>query len=715
MIPGEKPSLAGLTKELVDREIEEALEGTPPDEVGRLLEDAVYAFRNGSVVDGKVLGIYGDEVVIDIGLKSEGYVHANEFEDLSKIGTGDTVEVYVDGVDEETGAVLLSKRKADRIKSWERVVENQAVGDTVTGRVMRKIKGGLLVDVGVPAFLPASQIDMRRVGDVGEYINQTLTAKIIKIDQDRRNIVLSRRKLLEEERERQKEKLLSEIQRGEVRKGIVRNLTEFGAFIDLGGIDGLLHITDISWGRVNHPSEVLKPDEVVEVKVLDYDIERERISLGLKQLQSNPWEKVRDRYPVGSKVSGEVVTLQPYGAFVKIEDGVEGLVHVSEMSWGRPVNHPSEIVRVGDTVDVVVLSIDEDRQEISLGLKQAAGDPWADVEDKFPVGAKVKGMVRNLTGYGAFVELAEGVDGLLHVSDMSWTKKINHPSAMVKKGDEVEAVVLSVDSDRKRVALGLKQLGEDPWAEEIPARYKPGERVKGKITKLANFGAFVEIGPDLEGLLHVTEISDEKVERPEDVLKVDQEVEPLVISIDPKERKIGLSLKESPEVQPVPEEQAHVQGDDEPRERTLGDLLVRGAEKGAEAQAEAAEAARNGLALQEPPAAEGTVTEEPVAEEPVAEETVTEEIAAQEPVAEEPVTEQPVAEESDAEKPVVDPESRVAPSGEAEAEEVGDGEAAGEQGEEEAGQERPGLSGGEGAGEQGEEEAGQERPGLSGE
>jgi small subunit ribosomal protein S1 len=595
MIPGEKPSLAGLTKEQVDKEVEDALEGTPPGQVGQLLEESMGLPRSGQVVEGRVLGVQGEEIVVDVGLKSEGYVQAHEFDDVSKIRTGDSIEVYVDGLDEETGAVVLSKRKADRIKSWERVIENHVVGDTVTGRVMRKIKGGLLVDIGVPAFLPASQIDMRRVGDVGEYIGQTLTSKIIKIDEDRRNIVLSRRKLLEEERERQKKKLLGEIQRGEIRKGIVRNLTEFGAFIDLGGIDGLLHITDMSWGRISHPSEVLKPDEVVEVKVLDYDLDRERISLGFKQLQPNPWQRVREKYPVGSKVLGEVMTLQPYGAFVKIEDGVEGLVHVSEMSWGRPVSHPSEIVKLGDRVEVVVLSIDEDRREMSLGLKQASGDPWADVEKKLPVGSRVKGAVRNLTGYGAFVELAEGVDGLLHVSDISWTKKINHPSAVLKKGDEVEALVLSVDSERKRVALGLKQLDEDPWAHNIPGRYRPGDKVKGKVTKLANFGAFIEIEADLEGLLHVSEISDDKVEKPEDVLKVDQEVELTVINVDAKDRKIGLSMKEHPDIQaaveaeppPAGAAEAILEDANEPRQRTLGDLLARHTERGAEPEAAA--------------------------------------------------------------------------------------------------------------------------------
>ncbi|MHC4252990.1 MAG: S1 RNA-binding domain-containing protein, partial [Planctomycetota bacterium] len=410
MIPGEKVSLAGLTKEQVDKEIESALDGAAQEEISELIEKSVAGFRAGAMVTGKILGVQGDEVVVDVGYKSEGYVPVREFEKPLNVTPGDDIQVYVDGVDGETGMVNLSKRKADRIRNWEKVIENHVVGDMVTGRVMRKIKGGLLIDIGVPAFLPASQIDIKRVGDVGEFIGQTLTAKIIKIDEDRRNIVVSRRKLLEDEREVQKKKLLAEIQRGEIRRGVVKNLTDFGAFVDLGGIDGLLHITDMSWGRISHPSEVVKPEQIIDVKILDFELERERISLGLKQLQQNPWGRVQQKYPVGAKVTGEVVTLQPYGAFVRIEAGVEGLVHVSEMSWGRPVSHPSEMVKVGDQVDVVVLSIDEDRQEISLGLKQASGDPWADVAEKFPVGSTVAGKVRNLTSYGAFVELAEGVD-----------------------------------------------------------------------------------------------------------------------------------------------------------------------------------------------------------------------------------------------------------------------------------------------------------------
>ncbi|MHC5055484.1 MAG: 30S ribosomal protein S1 [Planctomycetota bacterium] len=645
MIPGDKVSLTGLTKEQVDRELEAALEGAPAEEVEELLLKALSEFRTGRMVQGRILGIQGEEVVVDVGYKSEGFVPLREFEKPEDIKPGENLQVYVDGVEAEAGAVVLSKRKADRIRNWERVIANHVVGDVVTGRVMRKIKGGLLVDIGVPAFLPASQIDMRRVGDVGEYIGQTLTAKIIKIDEDRRNIVISRRKLLEDERERLKKKLLAEIQRGEVRRGVVKNLTDFGAFVDLGGIDGLLHITDMSWGRISHPSELLKPEQTIEVKVLDFDLDRERISLGYKQLQANPWSNVRGKYPIGTKVSGEVVTLQPYGAFVKIEDGVEGLVHVSEMSWGRQVNHPSEVVKVGDSVDVVVLSIDEDRQEISLGLKQAAGDPWTDVEAKFPVGTKVKGNVRNLTGYGAFIELSEGVDGLLHVSDMSWTKKVNHPSALLKKGDEVEAVVLSVDSERKRVALGVKQLTEDPWESHIPTQYRPGTRVKGKVTKLASFGAFVEIEEGLEGLLHVSEISDKKIEKPEDALEMGQELELTVINVDPKERKIGLSLKAAQ----MPEEEAEEKydfasyADAGPGGATLGAVaggaLEELAARAEAREAEAASKAEASAAEEKPEEPEAPAAEEEKPEEPAEEKAEAPEAPAEEEKSEEPAEE----------------------------------------------------------------------------
>jgi len=416
------------------------------------------------------------------------------------------------------------------------------VGDVVKGKAVRKIKGGLLVDIGVHVFLPASQIDVRRVGDPGDWIGREMECKIIKIDEERRNIVLSRRKMLEEERDKMKKDLLGTIQKGEVRRGVVKNITEFGAFIDLGGIDGLLHITDMSWGRIQHPSELVKVDQTVEVKVLDYDLARERISLGMKQLQSNPWSNAPTKFPIGSRVKGEVVNIMPYGAFVKLEPGVEGLVHISEMSWTRSIQHPNEVVQLGQQVEVVVLDINADKQEISLGMKQAEANPWTQVEEKYPVGTKVKGKVRNMTTYGAFVELEEGIDGLLHVSDMSWTKKITHPSAMLKKGDEVEAIVLTVDKERKRVALGMKQLSEDPWVTDIPSRFKPGDVVNGEVTKLTSFGAFVEIERDLEGLLHISEMGD-KVEKPEAVVNPGQKLELKIINVDANERKIGLSMK----------------------------------------------------------------------------------------------------------------------------------------------------------------------------
>ena len=418
---------------------------------------------------GRVVRIAGDDIVVDIGYKSEGFIPKSEFEyGLEDIEPGVELEVYLDQIEDASGLVVLSKKKADRIRGWERVMQAYKVGDVVKGKAVRKIKGGLLIDIGVHVFLPASQIDVRRVGDPGDWIGRDLECKIIKIDEERRNIVLSRRKMLEEERDKMKKDLLGSIQRGEVRRGVVKNITEFGAFIDLGGIDGLLHITDMSWGRIQHPSEMLKVDQMIEVKVLDFDPVRERISLGLKQLSQNPWQAAPTKYPIGSKVKGEIVNIMPYGAFVKLEPGVEGLVHISEMSWTRSIQHPNDIVQLGQQVEVVVLDINPEKQEISLGMKQAEANPWTNVEERYPAGTKIKGKVRNMTTYGAFVELEEGIDGLLHVSDMSWTKKVTHPSALLKKGDEVEAVVLSVDKERKRVALGLKQLADRSVGDRHP-------------------------------------------------------------------------------------------------------------------------------------------------------------------------------------------------------------------------------------------------------
>jgi len=507
------------------------------------VDETISNFQAGSILKGRVIGTAGDQAVIDVGLKSEGLVPMNEWNDRSAIDIGDEVDVWLENVESDSGLVVLSKRKADRILNWQRIIETSKEGDDVKGKVMRKIKGGLLVDIGVPVFLPASQVDIRRPGDIGEFIGREIDAKILKIDIERRNIVISRRRYIEEKRHVAKEKVLSEIEVSQIRKGVVKNLADFGAFVDLGGIDGLLHITDMSWDRINHPSDVLKIDQEIEVKVLNVDRDKEKIALGMKQLSENPWEQIEELYPIMSRVKGEVVNIVNYGAFVKLEPGVEGLVHISEMSWTRRINHPSEMVSLGDEIEVVVLDINKDKHEISLGIKQTEVNPWMRVAEKYPPNTIIEGRVRNLTNYGAFIEIEEGVDGLLHVSDMSWTKKISHPSEVVKKGDMVKCVVLSVDQEKMRVALGTKQLSEDPWINAIPTTYIPGQIVKGKVTKITNFGVFVELEPDLEGLLHVSELADHKVEDPHDEVKVGNEIEVKILRVDPQERKIGLSKK----------------------------------------------------------------------------------------------------------------------------------------------------------------------------
>ena len=403
-----------------------------------------------------------------------------------------------------------------------------------------------MLNIGVNVFLPASQVDIRRPNDIAEYIGSEIECMILKIDEARRNIVVSRRRLIEEEREKMKKTLLSNLQIGQIRKGTVKNIADFGAFVDLGGIDGLLHITDMSWGRISHPTEMVRIDDEIEVMVLNIDYDKEKIALGLKQKSASPWANISTKYPVGSKVQGEVVNVLSYGAFVKLEDGIEGLVHISEMSWTRRVNHPSELVAIGDKVEVMVLGINEDKQEISLGMKQTQPNPWDEVATRYPVGSIVKGTVRNLTNYGAFVELQEGVDGLLHISDMSWTRKVSHANEILKKGDPIECQILSVDEDRRRIALGLKQLTEDPWETRIPEKYAPGKTVSGKVTKITNFGVFVQLEDDLEGLLHVSELADHKVEHPESLVSVGQELEVRVLRVDTGERKIGLSRKSEP-------------------------------------------------------------------------------------------------------------------------------------------------------------------------
>ena len=533
-----------VSEEEINHCLEEAL---GPDvlqgNLDGVVSDAIKNFSPGSVLSGTIIGRAGDDVVVEVGLKSEGLISISEFDDPSEAVPGEKVEVILETVESETGQVVLSKRKADRLRGWERLVHHSKEGEVVTGKVMRKIKGGLLVDVGVPVFLPASQVDIRRPSDIGQFIGKEITAHILKIDQERRNIVISRRRYLEDQRAVAKTKLLEEIEVGQIRKGVVKNIADFGAFVDLGGIDGLLHITDMSWGRIGHPSDMLSIDDEIEVMVLSVDIEREKIGLGLKQKSDSPWSQVLTKYPPGTRTHGTVVNIMNYGVFVKLEEGLEGLVHISEMSWTRRLNHPSEMVGIGDEVDVVVLGTNREKQEISLGMKQAQVNPWTLISQKHPSGSVIEGRVRNLTNYGAFIEIEEGIDGLLHISDMSWTRRITHPSELLKKGQTIKCMVLNVDEEKTRVALGLKQLTEDPWERAIPEKYVPGQIVRGTVAKVTTFGVFIELEPELEGLLHISELADEKVENPEDMVKLGQELEVKILRVDLEDRKIGLSLK----------------------------------------------------------------------------------------------------------------------------------------------------------------------------
>jgi small subunit ribosomal protein S1 len=520
----------------------------PDIDAGSWLPPQEQEFEVNKIVTGRVLHVLDDEVWVDVGYKSEGVIDLQEWYDegLDKVvppQPGEEIQVLLDAVEDESGAIVLSYRKAKRQKEWEDVIAKHKEGDVVAGNVTRKIKGGLLVNIGVNVFLPASQVDIRRPPDIADFIGKTIECKILKIDEARRNIVVSRRKLIEDQREEMKKRLLNEIEPGQIRKGVVKNIAEFGAFVDLGGIDGLLHITDMSWGRIANPHEMVKIDQDLEVFIISVDKEKEKIALGLKQKTPSPWANVEAKYPVGSRHTGEVVNVMSYGAFVKLEPGIEGLVHISEMSWTKRINHPSELVSIGDQIEVQVLNINRDKQEISLGMKQVQPNPWDKVAERYPPGTVISGIVRNLTNYGAFIEIEEGIDGLLHVSDMSWVRKVGHPSEVVAKGDKVQCVILNVDQERKRVALGLKQMASDPWEGDIPARYHPGEIKKGKVTKLTNFGVFVELEPGLEGLLHISELSDHKVESPEEVVKVGDEIEVKILRVDAADRKIGLSRK----------------------------------------------------------------------------------------------------------------------------------------------------------------------------
>ena len=499
-------------------------------------------FAAGEIVKGHIIEVRPKEVLVDIGYKSEGVIPASEFDDIKTVKVGDETDVLIEKLEDKEGMVVLSREKAEFKKNWERILTICNEGGTINGKVKAVVKGGLLVHIGVEAFLPASQIDITTPKNLQQYVGNNYDFKVVKINQERQNIVLSRRELIEQERTERRQKLLTEMTPGDIRKGTVKNITDFGAFIDLNGIDGLLHITDMSWGRIGHPSELLKVGQDIDVVVLDINREKERVSLGLKQKMTNPWDTIETKFPIGAKVKGKVVNLVPYGAFVELEPGVEGLVHVTELSWTKRIAKPSDVLKQEQEIEAVVLGINREEQKISLGIRQLETNPWDKAQEKYPPGTRVKGKIRNLTSYGAFIELEEGLDGMIHVSDISWTRKINHPSEVLKKGDEVEAIVLEVDKANQRIAVGVKQLAIDPWAN-IDQLYKVGDLVTGKVTKLASFGAFIGLQHDIDGLVHISQISEDRVDKIKNVLKVGQEVTARVIKIDKGDRRIGLSIK----------------------------------------------------------------------------------------------------------------------------------------------------------------------------
>lgn len=505
--------------------------------------DSQSSLISGHVLRGRIVEITKDFIVIDVGLKSEGLVPISEFTDLSEIALGNEVEAFLDQTEGEDGQIVLSRDKARRLRQWENIVHHCTEGSIVTGKVLRKVKGGLMVDIGVEAFLPGSQIDNKRIKNLDEYLDKTYDFKILKINTDRKNIVVSRRELLEEERMSKKVEMLENFHEGEIRHGIVKNITDFGVFLDVDGVDGLLHITDMTWKRIKHPSEMVALGDKLEVVILHVDKDKGRVALGMKQKEANPWEEIEKKYPPGTHVKGKLVSLVPYGAFMEIESGIEGLIHVSEMSWTKTINDPSELVKKGDEVEAIVLSIQKDEGKISLGMKQLEKNPWDEVEKKYPIGSSVTAEIRNLTNYGAFVELEPGIDGLIHISDLSWIKKVSHPSEVFKKGDKVDAVVLSVDKENKKITLGVKQLSENPW-ENTEKMMPVGSLVKGIVTKITAFGAFVELASGLEGLIHVTELSDKPFGKVEEVISKGQEVTAKVIKLDPEHKKISLSIKE---------------------------------------------------------------------------------------------------------------------------------------------------------------------------
>ncbi len=540
-----------------------------------LMEESLKAPRPGDVLVGRVLLITRDSVIVDINYKCEGQVPLAEFLDHEghpAVKEGDEVDVYFEGTETENGTVMLSHAKAEKFKVWRELDKAFQAETPVEGVVLGKVKGGLKVDIGVPAFLPGSHVDIRPARNLDRYVGQRGRFRILKFNRARGNVVVSRRSVLERERASLKEQTLKVLEEGVILEGTVKNITDYGAFIDLGGIDGLLHITDMAWGRLQHPSEVLKVGDKVKVVVLKYDAERERVSLGMKQIMPDPWTKVAEAYPPGTRIKGKVVSVTDYGAFVEIEKGVEGLIHVSEMSWSKRAVHPSKVVNPGDLVEVQVLGVDEANRRISLGLKQTEANPWEELGHKHPIGSQVKGKVKSITDFGVFVEIEPGIDGLVHISDLSWTKKIRHPSEVCKKGDELEATVLGIDVENERVSLGVKQLSADPW-DTVAERYPLNTRIHGKVSSVADFGVFVEIEEGIEGLIHISQLSNERVDKPSSLYKVDDELEALVVQVDPKERRIGLSIKALKQHEEREEMQAYLKREHEAARFSMEDIL----------------------------------------------------------------------------------------------------------------------------------------------
>ena len=554
----------------------------PAAEYEKLLEAYNTNITEGEVVKGKVLQVSDSEVVVDVGYKSEGMINVNEFRNENgeiTVQAGDTVDVLLEKAEDKNGYLVLSREKAEKLKVWDVIEEAYQNKTIVKGRVIERIKGGLAVDIGVRAFLPGSQVDVRPVRNLDSMRGQDLEMRVIKVNKKRGNIVLSRKVVLEEHLTERKSETLEALEEGRVFRGVVKNLTDYGAFIDLGGIDGLLHITDMSFGRIQHPSELFNVGDQTEVVVLKFDRETERVSLGYKQLAPDPWESAQESFPTGTRVKGKVVSLTDYGAFIELKPGVEGLIHVSEMSWSKRVKHPSKVLNVGDEIEAMVLQVDASERRISLGLKQVEPNPWQQLAEKYETGARIEGTVRNLTDFGAFVEVEEGIDGLIHISDMSWSKRIAHPSEVLKKGDTVDAVVLSIDAENQRLSLGLKQLGEDVW-EEFFNRQQEGDVVDGKVVRITNFGAFVEIEEGIEGLLHVSEVDDERIEKPEDKLTVGESYRMKIIKISPLERKIGLSIR----AVHIEDYESHYSSQGSPN-ATLGDVADFGADWGSSSRA----------------------------------------------------------------------------------------------------------------------------------